>query len=124
VFSLTGCFQVETLIRVKPDGSGTIEETFMMNKAIMQMMGGMLTQMGEGAGAQQPEQQILKEAFSLFDDAKLKQEAGDKGEGVTYVSGRRLSTETFEGYQATYAFTDINDEADVLRHENRHGNRC
>jgi len=37
VLSLAGCLQVDTLIKVKPDGSGTIEETFMMRKDIVEM---------------------------------------------------------------------------------------
>jgi hypothetical protein len=30
------------------------------------------------------------------------------GEGVSYVSGKKISTDTFEGYEAVFAFTDIN----------------
>jgi hypothetical protein len=48
------------------------------------------------------------ESFDLFDEAKLKREAGTKGEGVTYVSGKKIATDTFEGYKAIYAFADIN----------------
>ena len=112
---LVGCLQVDTLIKVKPDGSGTIEETFMMSKEVVQLMKGMFEQMmeglaepGKGPPAKQPEQKQAKESFDLFDEAKLKQEAGTKGEGVTYVSGKKITTDTFEGYKAIYAFADIN----------------
>lgn len=119
LLSLVGCLQVDTLIKVKPDGSGTIEETFMMSKEMVQMMEGMMKQMmeamaegmeeaGEEPSAKQPEQKQAMESFDLFDEAKLKQEAGDMGEGVTYVSGKKISTDTFEGYEAVYAFADIN----------------
>lgn len=119
LLSLVGCLQVDTLIKVKPDGSGTIEETFMMSKEAVQMMEGMMQQMmegmaegmkeaGEEPSAKQPEQKQAMESFDLFDEAKLKQEAGDMGEGVTYVSGKKISTDTFEGYEAVYAFADIN----------------
>jgi len=119
LFSLVGCLQVDTLIKVKPDGSGTIEETVMMSKEMVQMMTGMMQQMmegmaegmeegGEEPSAKQPEKEQAQESFDLFDEAKLKQEVGDMGEGVTYVSGKKISTDTFEGYEAVYAFTDIN----------------
>jgi hypothetical protein len=115
LFTLVGCLQVDTLIKVKPDGSGTIEETFMMSKEVVQLMTGMMEGMMEGMAepgkepsAKQPEQKQAKDSFDLFDEAKLKQEAGAMGEGVTYVSGKKISTDTFEGYRAVYAFADIN----------------
>lgn len=115
LFGLVGCLQADTLIKVKPDGSGTIEETFMMSKEVVGLMTGMMEQMTEGMAepgeeppAEQPEQKQVKDAFKLFDEAKLKQEAGAKGEGVTYVSGKAISTDTFEGYSAVFAFADIN----------------
>jgi hypothetical protein len=123
LLSLVGCLQVDTVIKVKPDGSGTIEESVMVSKEMVQMMSGMVEQMMQGmaegmeeAGkeasaepsAKEPEQKPAMESFSLFDEAKLKREAGDMGEGVTYVSGKAVSTSDFEGYEAVYAFADIN----------------
>jgi hypothetical protein len=119
LLSFLGCIQVDTLIKVKSDGSGTIEETVMMSKEMVQMMEGMMKQMMEGMAEgieeagnkpseKKPEQEQAMESFDLFDEAKLKQEAGDMGEGVTYVSGKKISTDTFEGFEAVYAFADIN----------------
>jgi hypothetical protein len=118
LITLVGCLQADTVIKVKPDGSGTIEETFMMSKEVVALMTGMRDQMMEGMAEtgkepsaeqpEQPEQKQVKDAFKLFDEAKLKQEAGAKGEGVTYVSGKAISTDTFEGYRAVFAFADIN----------------
>jgi hypothetical protein len=115
LLGLVGCIQVDTLIKVKPDGSGTVKETFMMSKETVQMMEGMMQEMmggteepGEEQSAEKPEQEQAKESFSLFDEAKLKQEVGNMGEGVSYVSGKAVSTEGFEGYEAVFAFTDIN----------------
>jgi hypothetical protein len=107
--------QVDTLIKVKPDGSGTIEETFMMSKEVVQLMKEMAEQIMEGLAepetgppSKQPKQKQAKQSFDLFDEAKLKQEADARGEGITYVSGKKISTDTFEGYKAIYAFADIN----------------
>ena len=115
LLSMVSCLQIDTLIKVKHDGSGSIEETFMMSKEVVQLMKGMVGQMmegmaesGKGPPAKQPEQKQAMESFNLFDEAKLKQEAGAKGEGVTYVSGKKIATDAFEGYRAVYAFADIN----------------
>jgi hypothetical protein len=115
LLSLVGCLQVDTLIKVKPDGSGTIEETFMMSKEVVQLMKEMAEQIMEGLAepetgppSKQPKQKQAKQSFDLFDEAKLKQETDARGGGVTYVSGKKISTDTFEGYKAIYAFADIN----------------
>jgi hypothetical protein len=46
--------------------------------------------------------------LDIFDEAKLKQAATQMGAGVTFVSGKKLSSDAGEGFVATYAFTDIN----------------
>ena len=35
---LSGCFQVERTVVVKPDGSAMVEETFLMSKKALQAM--------------------------------------------------------------------------------------
>ena len=37
-FALTGCINSGTLIKVKPDGSGTIEQTLLMNMSMLKGM--------------------------------------------------------------------------------------
>ncbi len=95
---LSGCFQVEEVVHLKTDGSGTIEETCTMSSAaiaqIKQMQAG-----AAGANAKPVE---------LFDEAKLKEQASKMGDGVTFVSAKKLKTPTGEGFAATFAFTDIN----------------
>jgi hypothetical protein len=95
MFLLSGCIQVERIVKLKPDGTGTIEETVLIPKAALAT----LQQMAGGAGGKQ---------MDLFDEAKLKQEAAKMGEGVTYVSGKKLSSDAGEGFTAVYAFTDVN----------------
>ena len=113
LLSFVGCLQVNTLIKVKPDGSGTIEETFLMSKEIVEFMEGManqmtgLTEQQEGQSTQMPDEQA-QEGFDIFDEAKLKKEAIKRGQGVSYVTGKRVTTDKFEGYTAIYSFTDIN----------------
>ena len=116
---LAGCIQVDMVVHVRPDGSGTVEETVLIAKDSMQgiqemmkgVMEGMASQMEAegmdmtGTGAQTS---AFGKDLDLFDEAKLRQNARSMGDGVTYVSGERIETDKAEGYKARYAFTDIN----------------
>jgi hypothetical protein len=93
---MSGCFQSETVINLKPDGSGTIQETFLLNSQFAQMMQSMSGTSGKN-----------KQQFNVFDEQELKQQAGKLGEGVEYVKGTAVSTDEFEGYKAVYSFDDI-----------------
>jgi hypothetical protein len=100
MLGLTGCLQIEKIVKLKPDGSGTVEETLVMSKATLDQMQQMMASFGgDKAKAKPPE---------LMDEAKLKEAAGKMGEGVTFVSATKISGEKGEGFKAIYAFTDIN----------------
>lgn len=120
LLTLTACFQVETVVKVKTDGSGVIEETFLMKKDFLDqmkvMIAGMAAEMGQslpesgdsGETRQDAGAQSKTKEFDMFDEAKLKEGAKDMGEGVTYVKGSKVVVEGYEGYRAIYAFRDIN----------------
>jgi hypothetical protein len=95
---LTGCINSSTLIKVKHDGSGTLEQTVLMNA---QAFRGMFTALGaDGKPAQT--------GPTAVNEADLKAAAAKMGEGVTFVSATPLKAENgFEGTKAVYAFTDI-----------------
>jgi hypothetical protein len=118
--SLAACIQVETLVKVKPDGSGTVEETFMMKKELLRQMEQMMEAMAKGMAEMMteeekggeskkaPEPRAKAETFDFFNEAKLKENARKMGEGVTFLSGSKIVTDDFEGYKAIYTFEDIN----------------
>ena len=91
----SGCIRSATLITVKPDGSGTIEQSVLMNAAALKgMLGGL-------GGAQQS-------SSGGINEDELRKAAAKLGEGVTYVSSEPLKADDgFEGSKALYAFTDI-----------------
>jgi hypothetical protein len=88
VISPLSCIQLESRITVKPDGSGTVEETFLVRRDFVQM----IQEMGKGT----PESGVIIETVPsspLYDEEKLKAEASEMGGGVTFVSGRKIETE-------------------------------
>jgi hypothetical protein len=101
VLGLTGCLQDEKIVKVKPDGSGTLEETVTMSKETIAMMEGMGNMGGPDA---------KKDAKKPYepDEAKLKAVAEKMGTGVTFVSAKLVDTEKGKGFTAIYAFKDIN----------------
>ena len=115
-----GCMQVDTVVKVKTDGSGIIEETLLMRKDFLSQMKKMMQEMAQGMGQMMTEGEeggsTSKDTapgrnamhFDIFDEAKLREKAGDKGDGVTYLSGSKIVTDEYEGYRALYAFEDIN----------------
>ncbi|MEA3213619.1 MAG: hypothetical protein QOE70_6676 [Chthoniobacter sp.] len=105
-FSLSACLQQEKLIKLKADGSGTIEETVVMSKEAV----GQMKQMGSGLGAALGGGKSAGggEPFQLLDEKKLREAAGKMGDGVTFVSAKPVTTPMGEGYTAIYAFADVN----------------
>lgn len=121
LLGISGCLQVNTVIKLKPDGSGTIEETALMSKSFIQQMKAMMeamtaqmeqmmeqTEQKEGQTAHKQKGNEAEKMFDIFDEDKLANKAGNIGEGVTYVSGEKITNDKFEGYKAIYKFTDIN----------------
>ena len=65
LFLLAGCFQVSTVVRVNPDGSGTVVETMLLSKKMIARMNEMMQGfVGESGGKPEP--------IDMFEPAKLK----------------------------------------------------
>jgi len=107
VFVLMGCVQTDVTINLNPDGSGTVVETVTMAKAVTQQMKATMESMQQ--------QQAEKEGgdteaapVELWKESDIRAEADTMGEGVKFVSMELIDNGDFEGYKATYSFTDIN----------------
>ena len=93
--SLTACLNSSTLVKLKPDGSGTVEQTTLMNMAALKGM------MPAGAG-QTPQGPMMNKA-------DLERTAQRMGKGVRLVSTEQVKGDKgFEGTKAIFAFDDIN----------------
>ena len=92
--TLTACLNSTTLVKVKPDGSGTVEQTTLINTAALK---GLMP----GADKQGGRPVINRE--------DLERTAARMGTGVRLVSAEKATGENgFEGTKAIFAFDDIN----------------
>lgn len=99
--AVSGCIQSSTVIKMKPDGSGNIEQTITMSaEAIAQLSA--LSAMSEDKDKKP------KGSFDdLFSDKDARAAAAKMGQGVTFVSSEKIDTPDRKGLKAVYAFTDI-----------------
>jgi hypothetical protein len=106
----TACFQSETVIRVKADGTGTIEQTNLADKQMIGMAAGMAKQAvenaggGAGGGSAAPN---LDNLGDLFDEAKIREQASSFGLGVRFVSSAPIAQGGLNGVKAIFAFDDV-----------------
>lgn len=104
LFFTQGCIEVKTTIKLNKDGSGTVEETVLMNKEIIDMLREFIASFSEfGDDSVKTE---TKE-FKLFNEEELKNKASDFGDGAKYLSGKEIIEERKEGYIAIYSFDNI-----------------
>jgi hypothetical protein len=100
--ALSACFQHETTINLKKDGSGTLVEETRMSGQMLEMM----NQFAGGLGGDDAKpQDPLKDMLS---EDKAKERAAELGEGVTLVKIEPVTVGTSKGARATYRFADIN----------------
>jgi len=95
-----GCINFETLVKVKPDGSGTLVQTMTMSAETMEMM---KATKGEGAKVEAGKPMALE----AKDVEQAKAEAAKLGEGVTFVKAEPIDTKDAKGIRAVYSFKDV-----------------
>ena len=96
-----GCISIDSVIKIKPDGSGTMEQTMLINASSMSMMSMM------GGGDSKDAKPKLDPA-TIFSKEKLAADAANLGEGVTFLSSEPVAQGEMKGVKAIYAFTDFN----------------
>ena len=109
---LVGCIQTDTVIKVRPDGSGVIEETVKLSNELLESLKSFSKGMSEAAGGEESKDKKKPGAPAedpiqgMIKDAKSKDK--QYGPGVKFVSANAIKGETMSGYRALYAFKDIN----------------
>jgi hypothetical protein len=91
-----GCFQSTTLVKIKADGSGTIEQRTIMTAAALAQLRQLAGSFGN-----------TDKKIDLFSEDQARKVADQMGEGVTFVSSTPISTSDGEGRTTVYAFRDI-----------------
>jgi hypothetical protein len=90
--ALTACLNSTTIVKVKPDGSGTVEQTTLVNTAALK---GMMPGAEKGGGP-------------VINRDDLERMAARMGKGVKLLSAEKTTGEPgFEGTKAIFAFDDI-----------------
>ena len=89
---LSNCMDVQQIVKVKKDGSGTIEETMILS---------LPPELAAMAGDQDPLGDLLK------GDAQ-KDRAKEMGEGVELVSSEKFDKDGKKGLKTIFKFADIN----------------
>lgn len=98
VVACTGCFQMTTTIKVKGDGTGTIDQRlFFAGSALAQIQ-----QFGALAGQNGKPFDPISEEEARADAAKI-------GPGVTYVTSTAINDASGHGRETTYAFENVNE---------------
>jgi hypothetical protein len=92
-----GCFQMATVVKVRGDASGTIDQRLVFSQAAI----GQLKQFSALGGSNAKPVDPVSEEQARADAAKL-------GPGATYVSSSSINDETGQGRATVYTFTDIN----------------
>ena len=98
LIGISGCLEVEQVITLKKDGSGTITEEVVMGAQIVAMLEGLPA----GAGAENP-------FADLHNVEQYKAKAADYGKGVTYSRMEKIERNGGKGVKVTYLFEDINN---------------
>jgi len=93
---MSGCMKVKTVVKVQPDGSGTIEETIGLRPAMFKMLAGMF-------GASSSNDSEI--GYLPIDDFKKK--ASQYGQ-VTFVGISKVERDGIRYTTGRYSFRDIN----------------
>ncbi|HEX5474140.1 MAG TPA: hypothetical protein VFX12_05695 [Vicinamibacterales bacterium] len=92
-----GCIRSTTLVTLRPDGSGTIDQQTGVKPEMVAMLKGFAQSSGKAGNAD-----LSK---GLFTEQQARDAAAKMG--VRFVSGEPVKTADMEGYHARYAFDDI-----------------
>ncbi|MGZ6224969.1 MAG: hypothetical protein ACXWMH_05630 [Syntrophales bacterium] len=119
---LSGCIQDTIVVHVKPNGSGTIDETSLLSNSmfdVMESVAGSMTGPSKEGGMQDNKDATKggsqEEAKQTRDDViarmvKVAEKRADSfGAKVKFISAKPVKTDTGSGYNAVYAFQDINE---------------
>lgn len=102
----SGCVTSDTLIKLNPDGSGAVVQTTLMSTEMIAQLTTMMQGFAQQMVGNEAGQKDLKMPV-LFSEKDARARAAKMGEGVSFVSSRKITIERMEGQEATYEFRDV-----------------
>ena len=110
VLALAGCITSETLIKLKADGSGTLEQVMLVNVRALEEVPGMMAGLlgGKASSPSSSKKTAGSAPLEMFDENKVRSDVEKFGTGVRFVSAEKLTRGAMEGGRVIYAFNDIN----------------
>lgn len=100
LLAFSSCIESHQTLKLKKDGSGTIEEETLMGAQMVAMME-MAALQGGGADGPNP-------LGEMYDEEKYKKKASGYGEGVEYVKLEKIERNGGKGVKVIYKFKDVN----------------
>ena len=100
----SGCVKQKTLLKVKSDGSGTIVQSIIVSKGVIDGMKKEAEARAKAAGNNAPQINLLD---TMFSDEQLKNIARQFGDGVVFVRSKKIDNATGGGVIAMYSFEDV-----------------
>lgn len=102
----SGCVTSDTLIKLNPDGSGAVVQKTLMSTEMIAQLNTMMQGLAQQMAGNEAGQKDMKMP-ELFSEKDARARAAKMGEGVSFVSSRKITIEGMEGQEATYAFRDV-----------------
>jgi len=99
---LTGCFKVTTVLKVHPEGNGTLVETMGLSKEALKQLEAIFSGVAEGMGAD------AKPTGGFLCEDSFKSKAGSYGPGVKLLGIKKTEDGDWVQTVATYAAKDVN----------------
>ncbi len=99
ILIFTNCIQVTTKVIVNKDGSGTIEYTYIISDNFVDFMNQMSNK--------ETDKPKVDYVDQLIAEGLPQKAASTLGEGVTFVSYEKISTDVGKGFKGIYSFRDI-----------------
>jgi hypothetical protein len=106
--ALTGCVSFDLLVKVRPDGSGTITRTLAFRTDWLDQMAEMMKGMGGEVKVEKDAKSKNEDPFAdMFSEKDAREEAAKMGAGVRFVKATPTKTKTTRGQIAVYEFDDV-----------------
>lgn len=110
-----GCITTETLFRINADGSGTVEQTLLINTKALEAIPMMLASaMGGGKVQSSGGKDAAFDPSEFFNEEQARRAVDESGGRVRFVSFTNVKRGTLNGATVVYAFDDVNAFASDL----------